>query len=44
MTIPAGATSAEFTVTTSAVAAATPVVLSASWLGVTPTATLTVTP
>jgi hypothetical protein len=44
VTVPAGATSATFPVTTSTVSSTTPVVLTASWLGVNPTATLTVLP
>jgi hypothetical protein len=44
VTIPAGATSATFTVTTLAVTASTPVNISASYAGVTHTAPLTVTP
>jgi Domain of unknown function (DUF4082)/Putative Ig domain/Bacterial Ig domain len=42
--VPAGATSATFTVSTSVVAMVTPVAISASYGGVTQTATLTVTP
>jgi uncharacterized membrane protein len=44
VTIPAGATSATFNVTTLAVTASTPVTISASFAGVTHTASLTVTP
>jgi hypothetical protein len=44
VTVPAGATSATFTVTSSAVAASTQVTISASYGGVTGTARLTVTP
>jgi len=44
VTVAAGATSATFTVSTSAVAASTPVIISASYGGVTLTATLTVNP
>jgi hypothetical protein len=44
VSVPQGATSAGFTVTTSAVTASTPVTLTASAGGITRTATLTVTP
>jgi len=44
VTVAAGATSATFTVTTTAVAASTPAAISASYAGVTKTASLTVTP
>ena len=44
VTVPAGATSATFTVTTSTVAASTSVTISASYGGVSKTAALTVTP
>ncbi len=43
VTIPAGATSATFTITSKAVTASTPVTISASFGGITRTATLTVT-
>ena len=44
VTIPAGATSLTFSVTTLAVTASTPITISASYAGVTKTASLTVTP
>src|SRR6266478_2364031 len=44
VTIPAGATSLTFTVTTLAVTASTPITISASYAGVTKTASLIVTP
>src|SRR6266478_167844 len=44
VTIPAGATSLTFTVTTLAVTASTPITISASYAGVAKTASLTVTP
>ncbi len=44
MTVAAGASSADFTVSTSAVTSSTPVTISASYAGVTKTASLTVAP
>jgi hypothetical protein len=44
VTVPGGTTSVNFTINTSAVTASTPVTISASYGGVTRTATLTVTP
>jgi subtilase family protein len=44
VTVPAGATSAIFTLTSSSVTASTPVTVSGSYAGVTQTASLTVTP
>src|SRR5207253_2130196 len=44
VTVPAGDTSATFPINTSAVAASTPVTITASYGGATQTATLTVTP
>jgi len=44
VTVPAGSSSAAFTISTSAVAASTPVTIFASYDGLTPSASLTVTP